>query len=133
MYKRLNFSDRLAHFSFEALLLTPDVLKSFTVTFFFCVCFYMLPPIIAFYSPASIKELKEEMRVLQEYLDTANDQIQVGKVVFVKTMLEPLLFLRSMAFDLNLVIFIMQKKNPCGFSDYFRVLMYENSELLAVK
>lgn len=37
----------------------------------------MLPPIIVFYSAASIKELKEEMRVLQEYLDTANDQIQV--------------------------------------------------------
>ncbi len=41
------------------------------------VCFFILPHLIVFYSPAVVRELREEIRVVQEYLDAANDQIQV--------------------------------------------------------
>ena len=40
------------------------------------VCF-LQTSIIVCYFPAVIRELREEIKVLQGYLDTANEQIQV--------------------------------------------------------
>lgn len=42
------------------------------------VCSHMLSPVTLFYSSAIIQELREEVRVVQGYLDSANEQIQVN-------------------------------------------------------